>query len=822
MQFVVFLNILSGIADFFKGIPEMLLNGVVNALKYVFGLLFYLVSIAICKLVQIMYGFFAIFSGMQKVRYGNDSKYLVNVFFENPSISKAYWGFAVISFVLIFVFVIAAVIRKLFDLGEKQKESYTAILLSAGKAIFIIIIMSFVMNVSLNVTNVLMQRIAAIFEYAESGSQEPYRTFSDDEFATMNNVLETIGNFSLNPSYTNRYNINACFNAIRADLLYLEEAGVFEYDYYRFYLDSKNEEIEIPNWQGALQKISKAANLETPLQADAYNDKVTAAILEVIDIISNNKDFAPLQSVRSTYNAYGNDSLDVILFMTGTANAAQNSKYNVNANITDAVRGPYFTGQRSIYNYDNVTDDFDIKLGGIDYAIIIILSSLMAWQLFGCIMSCAVRIFNLMLIYLLAPPFAATIPWDSGQRFKSWTQALMVQLLNVFGTVICMRLLMLYIPIILGDKLILFDDGFLNLVGKAILIYAGVVACSRGADLFSGILTGNGASASASAGNMTAMSNSLFGGMASSIAGTATGVVKGAISKTAGAVKGVAGAAGGALADLSGVTGAKQRLSEKWQRMTERGGIIGSLRGGLTKDERDDAYKRNSSYYKQKAEEDKADRKRERIDDEMEHEEKHSKDAQAKAELKAARHKEIMDAIRSNGGGGSKNGGDLPSKTNNSISGNSEAHSSSNAGESKEVPTPQIKNLGSSDSGDSKSDSSEDSSDPNSLSSPSNLSNSGGYTDLSIESGADKISIQGSSSEGESSGKQSISSSSVSNHGGNTVNPQIMPTKTIPVEGNSNAPTKVEPKKPQVNVKPMPTDNFTVSGVKKDKPGDKK
>ena len=820
MRFVTFLDIFGSLADFFSGIPEMLLNGVVNALKYVFGLLFYLISIAICKLVQIMYGFFAIFSGMRKVRYGNDSKYLVNVFFENPSISKAYWGFAVISFVLIFVFVIAAVVRKLFDLGEKQKESYSEILLSAGKAVFVILIMSFIMNISLNVTNVLMQRIAAIFEYAETGAQEPYRAFSDDEFATMNNVLETIGNFSLNPSYTNRYNINACFNAIREDLLELEQAGVFEYDYYRFYLDTDNEEVEIPNWQGALQKISKAADLKSPLQADAYNDKVSAAIIGVIDIMNNYRDFAPLQSVRSTYNAAGNDALDVILFMTGTANAAQNSKYNVNATITDAVRGPYFTGQRSIYNYDNVTDDFDIKLGGIDYVIIIVLSALMAWQLFGCIMSCAVRIFNLMLIYLLAPPFAATIPWDSGQKFKSWTQALTVQLLNVFGTVICMRLLMLYIPIILGDKLILFDDGFLNLVGKAILIYAGVVACSRGADLFSGILTGNGASASASAGNMTAMSNSLFGGMASSIAGTATGVVKGAVRKTVGtatgAVKGVAGVAGGALADLSGVSGVKQRLSEKWQRMTERGGIIGSLGGGLTRDERADAYKRNSKYFKQKEAEDeaKADRKRERL--EAQQTEKQKDQVKAKADLKAARHKEIMDAIRSNGGGGSKSGGNLPGNVNKGNSGTSGTQSSNT---DKAIPTPnKITSVGTEKKEDGDKGS-EVGADPDNSNGPSRP----GFNDLSVDLNAERFSIQSGSGGEEGSGGQQITSGNLSDSNDRKAEPKIMPIQTPTVESNINTATKAETNKPQFKtVQSVNVEKFTVSGVKKDKPGDKK
>lgn len=647
MQYIAFLNIFEDIADFFTGIPDMLLNGIVNALKYIFGLLMYLISIAICKLVAIMYGFFKVFSGMARVKYDAKDKYLLNVFFENAAINKAYWGFAAIAFVLLLVFVAAAIIRKVFDIGDKAKESYGDILMSAGKAILVIILMSFIMSVSLNLTNVLMQRLEVLFDDAALGTQEPFRAFSDEEFAYMNNALETIGNFSVNPSYTSRYNINACFNAIRNDLLYLQDSGVFEYDYYRYY-KVNDKEIEIPNWQRSLQKIAKSADLKTPLKSDSYNDKVTAAIVETVEIMSNNKDFEPLQYVRMDYSTSSNSSLDVILFMTGTANAAQNSRYNSNASITDPVRGPYFAGQRSIYSYDNITDDFDIKLGGIDYTIIIILAALMVWQLFGCIMSCAVRIFNLLLIYLLAPPFAATIPWDNGQRFKSWVQAFTVQLLNVFGTVICMRLLMLYIPIILGDKLVLFSSGFLNLVGKAILIYAGVVACSRGADLFSGILLGNGGSASSSAGNMTGMSNSLFGGAAAALGGAAVG-----------AVKGVAGG----VATAVGLSALSDRASEGWKNFRERGGFIGKAMGGKTNEER--SMDRHHAYENKLKEMD------EQSPEALEKKDKAEQTAQAKQNKKDQQHKELLDAIKSMSPGGKENssGGGSGSVKNNSSDG---------------------------------------------------------------------------------------------------------------------------------------------------------
>lgn len=533
------------LGDIFSDALDGIVNSILYGIRYVIGLVAYGISAAVLKLVSLFYSFFRVFAGLTKVSYDGESKYLINVFFDNAAINKVYWYMAALGFVFMFVFALVAVIRKLFDPFEKQKASYGQILMGCGKSILIILLMTGIMNVALSATNLLMQRINYMFNRATATTPVGKRTFTGEEIAKMNRIMEIIGNYAINPSYNSRYNINSCFNAIREPMLELQNAGVFEYDY-----------DNIDCWQKVLKNIAKSTSLKKDLMVDVYHDGVTRAIEEAMSALKNNANFRPVQSITSGgLGATADVPIDAIIFLAGTAGAAKSSYYNETVSVNDALRGPYYNGKRSIYSLDHVDADFEIAVGagGIDYIIIIIMGVLIIWQLITCVLTCAVRIFNMLLLYVIAPPMAATIPLDDGQRFKSWTDAMVVQCLNVFGTVIIMRLAMLYIPIIMSDKLVLFDNSFMNLIGKAVLIYAGFVAAGRGADLFSGVIMGNGAGASAQAGNMQAQ-------------GLAAANILGAVAS-----------------DVSGLTKVKDKMQKSYKKMVSQGGIVASTASDIKK-----------------------------------------------------------------------------------------------------------------------------------------------------------------------------------------------------------------------------------------------
>ena len=200
-----------------------------TALNNTVGRFLYMIVSAVSWLISLVYQIFEVFSGQMKVNYNGEYNYLTNIFFENSTISGIYWGMAIIGVVLCFAFTIISVIKKMFDGADKIQTSMGAILGSMFKSILVILSLNAAMVVVLNFTNVLMQRVIYVFNAGAAMTESQRIDFTEDQFATMGRVLNTIGNYSLNPSYNSRYNLNSCFNEIRGDLLYLQDQGVFEF-----------------------------------------------------------------------------------------------------------------------------------------------------------------------------------------------------------------------------------------------------------------------------------------------------------------------------------------------------------------------------------------------------------------------------------------------------------------------------------------------------------------------------------------------------------------------------------------------------------------
>lgn len=534
------------IVDFGSGIIDSIGSSIVEAISTVIGkALYYLVVQGILSIVNAFYKLFAVFAGITKVEYDGEKDYLINVFFSNTVISNIYWGMAIIGIIMIFVFAIIAIIKKIFDLYDKQQRSLGEILTNSLKSFIIIISLSIFMSIILNATNVLMQRVNYIFDHADSLTSSSKITYSEQQYATMARIYETIGNYSLNASYDSRYNINSCFNEIRSDLYLLQQEGVFDV----FYDTTDDDGKTLNTWQSVLEDIAYSGNLKQDIKVDVYNAEISEAILNAMNILRNDASFTPLKSYERKLVSSQSVSLDRILFLIGTTNAARNSGYNENPSFTDSLRGAFYSGEKSIYSIDEVMEAFNIGMGGINYVLIAVLAYLTLRNLWRCIIQCVVRIFSLLALYVTAPPFIATMPLDDGEKFKQWVTAFIIQSFGIFGTVIPMRLLITFIPMILSNKLIIFaDSSFLNLIAKAILILGGLEAVNRFGAIITGILANNASHQSIMSGNTDGMADAMF----------------------ASGRNAVAGGVGGALAVGSAITG-----------LTAAGSAIGGKAGNM-------------------------------------------------------------------------------------------------------------------------------------------------------------------------------------------------------------------------------------------------
>lgn len=510
--------------------------------------LFYLLEIAFCKALVWLQELMDVFTGTSMVKYkttfGSSENYLINLFFQNSAISGVYWGMAAIGVVLAFLFALVSVIRKIFDIGDKVKMSYSQILRNLFKSILLILLLNGGMSVIITATNVLMQQIVYVFDHSEdlTGGSD-HIDFTNEQYAAMARIFNTVGNYSLNPSYKSRYNLNSCYNDIRTDLKYLADTGVFNYYYEK---TDENGNI-VPTWQSALQNLANAADYNVEAPVDVYNEGIANAITGCMDLLKTNASLEALESY-DRIEVYDSNSvyLDRVMFIVGTmgngiTGAARNNSYNQHPSMTDAVRAPYYRGAKSIYDFDSVNGDFDIALHKTNYFVVYVAGVALVANMALILVSCVARIFNLLFLYVIAPPLFAIMPLDDGGKVKQWLTAFLVQAFSVFATVISMRLYLLFIPLILDPGLQISENIIIDIVGRLVLLYAGAAAINKANGILTGILADSAGWQSITAGDMQGfLGNSLAGRLGRAVTGKIGAVPEAAAGLAVGAATGAA------------------------------------------------------------------------------------------------------------------------------------------------------------------------------------------------------------------------------------------------------------------------------------------
>jgi len=557
-----------------------LLGIILDAILYAVAVVLYYIETALGEALDLVYKMFDVFSGAAPVQYNGSKNYLLNVFFENKTINVLYGGMACIGLALLFIFALISVGRKMFDsTGEKVKLNYGMILTNIFKGALFIIAMTFFMNVMVTATGTLLDSVKGLFDNVKKYENPSSIDFDEEDYANMFRVLDKIANRSMDPGYTNRYNINTCYNEICPDMQTLKATGVFEFDY----SGAEN------SWQYALYQIYMAGDLNRGMSVDVYNQNLSDSILNCMYALKYNTSFKPLSHYERTVveGEDSNASLGTILLLSSTMNAANNSSYNgTKASITDALRLPFYQGVKDIYNRDTVESAFTIEIGRWDHITALFGLGICLIEFIKITFLCISRIFNMLILYLVAPGFIAVLPLDDGGKLKQWTTSFIIQSFSLFGNYIAIRLLLIIIPIIMGNNLVLFDGAVMNAAAKDIFVVGICITAQRSSAMIAGILADN-------AGMQTLSTLDTGSGIVSrgqALLGRAAGL---GLSAAKGAAKLGMGAAGKGLSGLGAVTGAsyvKNKIGDKlgnWGKsMRENFGAIGAYKKGFkSKDE---------------------------------------------------------------------------------------------------------------------------------------------------------------------------------------------------------------------------------------------
>lgn len=470
-----------------KKAVNSLVDQIVEALMDWIYTLIYGLYVAILEVVDFISSFFDVFAGTSKVMYNGKSDFLLNMFFSHDSVTNAFWAMALIAIVLAFGFCIFNLSRIVTNVSGTMRQTVGQVMGQFVRCMLVIVLLNAIVVASVNISGVLLDRINFALLNAQSLDEDPQgRTFTEQEYATMTKILATIGNYSVNPSADNRYNINACFNAVRGDLQALRATGVFDYHY-------EMRDGTHHTWQSALAMLATSADLTQELSLDQYDDNVARAILTISDAIKNDPGFKPVERVQSVAVINGSSDTDILLFLITGITAAKNEENNT-GDLYDTLRLPYATGEKKYSDIGQVKKDFDIQK--IDYFVGFIAGIVFIIVMALCIFTFIVRLFNLLLLYITSPLFASTIPLDEGGKFQAWVQSFSIQLFSGFGLVVGMRLYTMVIPLITSSQMVFFQgsglwNSTLNWFAKMLMILGGAWAVLKSGGLITAILSGS-------------------------------------------------------------------------------------------------------------------------------------------------------------------------------------------------------------------------------------------------------------------------------------------------------------------------------------------
>jgi len=99
-----------------------------------------------------------------------------------------------------------------------------------------------------------------------------------------------------------------------------------------------------------------------------------------------------------------------------------------------------------------------------------------------------VKIFEMLLLYLISPLFVISMPVDGGARFREWRDLFFSKLIIVLTIIIGMKLYLFVIPIVISDGVILSDVLYVDLALKLIFICGGMFAIYKSGNLISKII----------------------------------------------------------------------------------------------------------------------------------------------------------------------------------------------------------------------------------------------------------------------------------------------------------------------------------------------
>ncbi len=159
----------------------------------------------------------------------------------------------------------------------------------------------------------------------------------------------------------------------------------------------------------------------------------------------------------------GESTFSRMIFVVASLDASKSAEFNISGTakdgdtpvtpstsigINDSYRRPFYTGEKSYANLDQVESSFNFAR--FDYRVGYGASLFMLIIMAICLVNFICRIFEVLLLFIASPLFVSAMPLDDGEKFKAWQDMFVAKVFSGFGSVIAMEIYMLLCPVVMG------------------------------------------------------------------------------------------------------------------------------------------------------------------------------------------------------------------------------------------------------------------------------------------------------------------------------------------------------------------------------------
>ena len=155
---------------------------------------------------------------------------------------------------------------------------------------------------------------------------------------------------------------------------------------------------------------------------------------------------------------------------------------------TDSRYQKFWEKDQPYQDMDLLKEEKVYDLKKIDYFVGLLTSFFILVIMLGSCLAFVRRILDVLLLYVAAPFFAATIPLDEGKRFSGWRDRFIGTFFGCFGSIFAMRLYLILIPLIASDDLKISGNVQVNYIAKICFIIGSAWAIFKGQDMITGLI----------------------------------------------------------------------------------------------------------------------------------------------------------------------------------------------------------------------------------------------------------------------------------------------------------------------------------------------